>query len=141
MSRDTSAALSTENVKFLTRWYDLFNERLLDELLAMLQPDFIYTSSGAFPDFDAVYRGREGFARFHETQAAAWEYFRVEVGSILDRGDHLIVEVHLHGKGLESGIEVNQTFHHAWHLCDGLAVRLDSRRNQAQALEAAGLSE
>ena len=34
--------------------------------------------------------------------------------AILDRGDRVIVEIHLRGKGVESGIEVNQDFHQAW---------------------------
>ena len=122
-------------------WYEHFNEENIDELLAMLHPDFIYTSSGAFPDFDPTYQGRDGFERFLQNQAAPWEHLQIHVGAILDRGDHVIVEIHLRGKGVESGIEVNQDFHHAWRFSDELAAQLDSRRSHAEALEAAGLSE
>ena len=133
--------MSQENAALLTRWYEHFNEDRVDQLLGMLDPDFVYTSSGAFPDFDQVYRGRAGFARFRETQAAPWARFRVELVEILDRGEVMIVEVHLHGEGEGSGVKVKQSFHHAWRFEDGVMVRLDSRTSREEALEAVGLRE
>jgi ketosteroid isomerase-like protein len=133
--------MSEKNVALIRRWYAHFNADEVDQLLAMLDPDFTYTSSGAFPDFDPVYRGREAFARWREVQVAPWEHFHIEVGEVLDRQDRLIVEVRLRATGAGSGVAVDQTFHHAWHLRNGMAVRLDSRRTREQALKAAGLAD
>jgi ketosteroid isomerase-like protein len=133
--------MSQENIALVRRWYAHFNADEVDQLLAMLHPDFTYTASGAFPDFDPIYRGREAFARWRKLQVAPWKQFHIEVGEVLDRQDYVIVTVHLHATGAGSGVTVDQEFHHAWHLRDGVPIRLDSRRTRKQALEAVGLPE
>jgi ketosteroid isomerase-like protein len=133
--------VSDDNAAMLARWYRHFNDDERSALLAMLAPDFVYTSSGAFPDFDAVYEGRAGFARFLDTQGAPWRDLRAEVIGVFERAGALVVEVKLRGMGGGSGVEVGQTFHHVWRFSGGSAIRLDSRRTRAEALAAADSGE
>jgi ketosteroid isomerase-like protein len=133
--------MSQENVEIVRRWYRHWNDDEVEQLVSMLSPDFVYTPSGVFPDFDAVYRGRDGFVRFRQTQVEAFEYFRIEVREIGDLGDWVMVDLRLVGKGRGSGVDVDLDFHHAWRVRDGLLDRLSPRRTRAEALEAVGLSE
>ncbi len=72
-----------------------------------------------------------------ESRSLAWK--ATMNGDVLDRQDHVIVEVRLQATGAGSGVTVDQKFHHVWHFRGGVPVQLDSRRTHKQALEAVGL--
>jgi ketosteroid isomerase-like protein len=133
--------MSQENVERVRRAYAFWNEDEVDAFLEMSHPELVFTTSGAFPGFDPVYRGREGMARFRDTMLEAWETFRIEATEFAAYGDWVVIAVRFIGKGRTSGVEVDIAFHHAAHFRDGLIDRLISTPRREQALEAAGLSE
>ncbi len=133
--------MSRENVDVIRRAYGLWNSGDWDRFLGLVHPDCVFTTSGAFPGFDPVYRGPEGMARFLDTMLEAWEAFEIVPTEILDRGDYVIAELQFVGTGRISGVEVTVEFHHVCHLRDGLLDRLVSHPDRVEALEAAGLSE
>jgi ketosteroid isomerase-like protein len=132
--------MTRTNVELVRRWYAHFNAGEVDELLGMVDADFVYTTSGAFPDFDPVYEGRDAFARWRKIQVEPWDEFSATVESVDDMGGCVIAKIRLFGRGGSSGAEVNETFHHAWRFRNGLMLQLDSRRTRADALEAAGVT-
>jgi ketosteroid isomerase-like protein len=128
-----------ENVATARLGYELWNRGDMDEFVEYLHPDFTYTTSGVFPGFDPVYRGREGMLRFRDTMLEAWKSFILEPTEIAARGDHVIVAVRFLGTGRESGADVSVDFHHVQHFRDGLVDRLSAHADRAGALQAAGL--
>ena len=133
--------MSEENVELVRRAYELWNHNETDEFLESAHPDLVYTTSGVFPGFDPVYRGREGLAQFRETMLEAWESFHIEPTQLSPHGDWVIAALRFVGRGKASGVEVDIEFHHAVHIRDGLMDRLLSTPDRSKALEAAGLSE
>jgi ketosteroid isomerase-like protein len=133
--------MSRENVELARRTYEAWNVGDRQGWLDTLDPGVELTTSGIWPDFDPVYRGHEGAARFYDQINEAWEYFRVEPQGIVEEGTGLGVAVLFRGKGAGSGVEVELEFHHGLHIRDGLIDHLASRRTLAEALEAAGLRE
>ena len=141
LDREILRWVSREDIEIATRLYALWNSGAEAEIEELVHPELEYTTSGTFPGFDAVYRGREGFAKFRREMLEAWEYLEIEPREIDDRGGWLLVELRFHGKGRGSGAEVDLEFHHAAQIRDGLLYRLVARPNRIGALEAAGLAE
>jgi ketosteroid isomerase-like protein len=123
------------------RAYELWNAEEERRWLETFHPDIQFSPSGAFPGFDPQYHGREGLSRFRKEKLEAWEYFRIEVQAIDDRGDWLGITLRFWGKGKEGGVEVNLDFHHAMHIRDGLIDFLASRESLEEALKTAGFPE
>lgn len=133
--------MSQENVESVRRAYEFWNSGDWEPFLESVHPELVYTTSGAFPGFDPVYRGREGMARFRDTMLEAWETFEIQPRDIVDRGDYVIADLQFVGTGRMSGVRVTVGFHHVCHFRDGLLDRLVSHPDRESALEAAGLSE
>ena len=106
-------------------------------MLSPLHPDCEYTTSGAFPGFDPVYRGREGMARFRRTMLEAWE-------TVLDRAPSRSPSATAttsstlgsSARGSSSGVDVTLEFHHVGRMRDGKVIRLVAGATREQALEA-----
>jgi ketosteroid isomerase-like protein len=106
----------------------------LDGYLAVFHPAVEFRTSGAFPGFDPVYRGRDGMARFQADMKEAWTEFEALPRSVEVAGDAVLVEVWFTAHGRESGIEVEMPFQHVLWFADGLAVRMAAARTRAEAL-------
>lgn len=137
--RQSAGAVSAENLETVRRGYAAWNRGDIDGWLATLDPAVEFTTSGLFPDFDEAYSGHEGLARFHREMLDAWEYFHLDPREMIPRGDGVAVEIHFHGRGARSGVEVELDFGHALRLRDGLVIEVASRETLAEAVEAIGL--
>jgi ketosteroid isomerase-like protein len=91
---------------------------------------------------DETYRGSEGMRKYMTVVYEAFEDYRPEVEDLLDVGDTVVTLAIEHGRGRDSGAEVQAArTAHVWTIRDGKAVRLDLYLDRARALEAVGLSE
>ena len=115
-----------------------WNRDDLDAVLDTLRPREIHTS-GVFPDFDAVYRGRDGFARFWRALHEPWEQLRLDIERIEDGDDCLALEFRFRARGIGSGAQVDLRFCNAITLRDGLQTKIVARRVFEDARKAAGL--
>jgi ketosteroid isomerase-like protein len=71
-----------------------------------------------------------------------WEDFRLDLEELIDFGDHVVVSVtRHHGRGRESGIEMDFQVFYVHRLRDGKLIRMEMFFSREQALEAANLSE
>ena len=129
--------MSQENVEIVRAMYETVDGRLHGRP-ALLAPDVEFHLSGAFPDLDRLYRGREGFRELNDQLNAPWERISLEPDRIIDIGERVLVLSHFQARGRD-GIEVRLPFAHLWTLRDGQVVRLDAFSDQDRALEAAGL--
>jgi ketosteroid isomerase-like protein len=76
----------------------------------------------------------------HPDWPSQWEDFKLELVELIDVDDDRVISVtRHHGRGAESGIEMDFTVAYLHTLRDSKLARLDMFFSRAQALEAAGL--
>jgi ketosteroid isomerase-like protein len=91
------------------------------------------------PDAGA-YRGHAGHAAWLADWGDAWDDFSIEAERWIDAGERIVFVFRLTAKGKGSGVEVKRQDAMVLTVRDGKSVRVDYYNNEAQALEAAGLS-
>ena len=79
---------------------------------------------------------REFFRRW----VGAFEDWAYEVEEVIDARDAVAVQLHQWGRGKGSGATVDLHFWEVWIVRDGRVVRVTHWVDEADALEAAGLS-
>jgi ketosteroid isomerase-like protein len=140
-SRDTTWAMSEENVEVVRRGYERFMATgdFADEVAT---PDFVWDMSNfhGWPE-QQVYEGVDGARAFLREWTDAWEDWVLEVDSLHDAGDKVVALVHQHGRSKAAGMPVEMYFAQVWTLRDGKQSRMDMYSERAEALEAAGLPE
>jgi ketosteroid isomerase-like protein len=137
--RDTDPSMSRENVELVRRMYDAYlsgdAERALGYFHPEVELDFsvrVDTSTG---------RGREDLARIVGSWGAAWDGYTEEIDEILDLGDEVCVVATQHGRGRDSGVELENRFAGLYEVRDGQITRLRMYMDIDDALKAARASE
>jgi ketosteroid isomerase-like protein len=93
-----------------------------------------------FPEF-GVFVGIDGVADYMRSFLEPWEQLTIQARAIRAVGDTVVVTVAQHGKGRASGIEGDNRYFQLFTFRGGKIVRMESVMSEAEALEAAGLSE
>jgi ketosteroid isomerase-like protein len=135
--------MSEENVEIAARWYEVAMSKT--ELLAAMSrtmsfchPDVEWSA----PEVGTTYRGREGVRQRLEEWLESFGDYSFEVQRIIDcGGDEVLVVGTEVGRGAKSGAEVRSTDYELLTFRDGMIVRIREFSDEANALEAAGLSE
>jgi ketosteroid isomerase-like protein len=83
-----------------------------------------------------VYRGHEGIRQWTEDLWGDWESFDVTVGELTERGDWLLYEVGIVGRGRASGADIDAELFHLAAMRDGLIVRIEAFTERAAAVRA-----
>jgi ketosteroid isomerase-like protein len=124
--------MSQENVEVVRRFLLLG----VDEALAYVDPDVVWNPAEEAPTqgHDAV---RASLARWK----GEWDDYELLAEEFEQLGDRVVATVRLRGRGRGSGVEVDARFYEVFALRDGKIVRMDQFTEQAEALEAVGLSE
>ena len=63
-------------------------------------------TSGEFPGFEPVYRGRDGLRAFWDLWRAPWSDFHTDIARIQDVGGRYLALLTIRAVGRESGAEV-----------------------------------
>jgi ketosteroid isomerase-like protein len=71
---------------------------------------------------------------------SAWDDFRAEPTDVMESGPHVVVFTHVTARGKGSGAAVDADTATVWTIEAGKVVRFALHWNQADALDAAGLS-
>jgi uncharacterized protein len=87
------------------------------------------------------FRGHAELRQWAEGFLAAWDFHESEVVEIVDAGDSVVAVLHQVGRGIGSGIEMDETDAHVFTIREGRIVRWQNFNELADALEAAGLSK
>jgi ketosteroid isomerase-like protein len=124
-----------KNSELVLAGYEAWNHDDLDAWLIVLHPDVEFHTSGVFPDFDPVYRGKRRLAEFWRQMHEPWEVFRIDIEQIDEEGDCFALALRFRAKGVDSGVEVDMRFGNAIRLHDGLMVEIVSRRTAEEARE------
>jgi uncharacterized protein len=131
--------MSQENVEGLkavyARWGegDFWTPDIFD-------PDVELVWAPEMPDFGPT-RGLEAVAASMQNLLAAWDDFVFAADEYIPTGDRVLVLVTARGRGKGSSVEVEAHWAHLWTFREGRATRVEGFLDQAEALEAAGLSE
>jgi ketosteroid isomerase-like protein len=132
--------MSQKNVENVRRGIDAWNRADLDEWLAGFTPEAELHTTGRFPD-QAVYRGRTGLERYWAEIHEAAEEVSLSISELRPIGDKVFQAVTASGRGKQSKVPVEQPIWLVTTVRDGLATRVETYVDRAEALEAAGLRE
>jgi ketosteroid isomerase-like protein len=86
--------------------YDAFVEGRLECIPEYFDPQGCYRPSGVFPGMKDRYVGHEEIVEFWHAATEPWESLEIEVGNTDVRGEDVVAQIWLSGRGRESGIEV-----------------------------------
>jgi ketosteroid isomerase-like protein len=124
---------------------EAFNRRDIDAALVYFHPDFEYHPPREFVEvgfFAPCYRGREGFLEFMSGWSDVFGAdLRTEPVELIDLGDRIVWLGELPARAQATGIPFSGKVATVTALKDGKAIRIQLYWDQAQALDAVGLSE
>jgi ketosteroid isomerase-like protein len=83
--------MSEDDLKLAQEGYDAWNRGDLDWLLERLADDISVRPMRTGEEFDELYTGKEGWARFWERWHEVWPGVRIKVHRFEDLGDHGIL--------------------------------------------------
>ena len=148
MPRHTAAAMSKENVEFVSGLYDASATMDQDQLLAALpemipqicHPEIEWVEDPQRAD-GRTYRGHDGVLESFKQWLEGFEEYGFEVERIVDCGDEVLVVAHEEGRGKASGAPVSARNYQVITVTDGKILRYQEFYDEDAALEAAGLRE
>jgi ketosteroid isomerase-like protein len=132
--------MSQENVELHKRGIDALNRHDLDAFLELMDPDV--TASPLIATVEGnTYRGSSGIREWWRDLHSTFSDFRVELSEIRSEGDMTVASLHNRGRGSGSDTPFDQPTWHVVEWRNGKCLSWWNFRNEAEALEAAGLRE
>ncbi len=128
--------MSDRDVEIVRDGFAAFNERGVEGILPIVDPEFEVTTPPELASEPDTYRGHEGIRRYFDSFYEAMEGIRWEARSFREVGERVVVEFTLRARGKSTGLEFGQEAVMAWQLRDGKAIRLELYPTLEQALEA-----
>jgi ketosteroid isomerase-like protein len=130
-----------KNIERHRRLIDPFNSRDVDAFLELCDPQIEFHSTFSAVG-GAVYHGHDGMRRYFEDIEEAWGTdFRVEPEAYFDLGEHTLAFSTLHGRGQQSGAEVELPTAQLCRWRGGLIILLKAYAHKEDALLDLGVSE
>jgi ketosteroid isomerase-like protein len=132
--------MSEENVETVRRFFELVNQRALDDLAAFAPADFELDLSRSRGLNTGVYRAEQAVQTLKDLTEtfADYEFFETE---IIDAGDTVVRVGGMRGRGKGSGVAVEAGGASVWSFRDGSPVSCALFQSRADALEAARLRD
>jgi ketosteroid isomerase-like protein len=131
--------MSQENVALHFRAMAAVNQRDLDALLALMDPNVEAVS--ALVAIEGGYRGHDGMRRWWGNLLAAFPNFTSEVDEVRDFGDVTVAALRNRGHGADTDTPFEQPVWNAVRWRRGRCIWWRTCETRAEALEAAGLCE
>ena len=132
--------MSQENVEIVREVLEAERRRDWQAFRNLYDPDIEWEdASGLWGDWGKR-RGFEDVQDAFMTWFEAFEHASFELEDVVDVGDDVVTFIRISGRGRESGLVVDQRIPTVWTLRDRRVVRVRGYRDEAEALEAAGLS-
>ena len=133
--------MSEENVQLAYRGHETFNRRDLEAFLEQMDPDTEFMPYEIAVQGGTPYRGHEGMRAWWRETLEVIPDFTVDLTEVVDLGETVYVKGHIHGHGAGSGAAFERGLWGLMEFRSGKQVRYRTFANEAEALEAAGLSE
>ena len=129
--------MSRERVERILEGLDAFNRGDFEAVIREFPDDIEWQVLEQLPD-QGPFRGRDGVLRFWKSWRESFSDFRAEIDEIVDAGDHVIVMMHMVGRGRDSGAEVETpTYAQMWTFRGDEVKRVRMLQSKEAALEAA----
>jgi ketosteroid isomerase-like protein len=128
------------NVDIVRSLLDAFNDRDLDAMLAVVDPDAEIEALRAQLEGTA-YLGHDGMRQMLVDFDEDWACLHVDADDFREAGDQVVVLGRLRARGRASGVDLDVPIGFVWELREGKAFRGKTFSEQADALRAAGLDE
>ncbi len=135
--------MSQENLDAVRSLYTAFNKLagggdIASYVTAHFDPDCEYEPI----EEQETIHGQQALVRWNERWFEGWEEFGVDIEELIEAGEGTIVAVFTaHGRGAESGMQINQCFSHVLDLRKNKVQRVREYLDRDEALEAARLRE
>jgi len=130
--------MSHENVEIIREAFAAFERGDVNHIIDLTTDDLV--THRIEPD-NAVYHGKEGFFQATADWTEGFEDWTATAVDYRDAGADVLVQVHQTARGEGSGVPVESHFWFVFGMRERKIARLSFHTRQAQALEAAGLSE
>jgi ketosteroid isomerase-like protein len=132
--------VSQENVDKARDFIAAYNRRDFDAAVENFDPEIDWVLP-ARQRSDSC-RGPDEVIRFFEGLDETFEELRLEPQEFIDAGDRIATRLRHHGRGKESGLEIDEElYHQVATFRDGRIVRMEYFAEWDEALQAAGLRE
>ncbi len=132
--------MSQQNVEVVRRSIDAFNRKDLTAALAPWTSDGELDWSRSNGPLKGVYRGHQGLETFWKEFWSTFEAVVIETHGVTQTGSEVVVPNTAHMRGRD-GIEVIAKSAFVFTVDQGLLTRLRMFQEEADALQAVGLSE
>jgi ketosteroid isomerase-like protein len=109
-------------------------------MLATLDENVEFWTSGVFPGLDPVYRGHAGMRKFWEDFRSPWRSLTIVMDQFHEEGEQIVALYRFEAVGRD-GVAVRRQGANVITFRDDEAVRIDAHGEWKTALEAVGLSE
>jgi ketosteroid isomerase-like protein len=126
--------MSQEHVEVVRRAFAAFNERAVEDLIHLSDPDCEWMPFRAQLE-GMSYRGHEGVRQFVRDMDEDWEAFRIDPVEFHDRGERVVVIGQVNALGRGSGVDVDSVAGFVFELRSGRLAKLISYSDPAAALE------
>jgi len=134
--------MSEENMEIVRNAFAAYERGDMDAMLRLADEDIVITQVSDVPGIPAQQHGHRGVLEAFAVWPEQWEDFRVELLRIAAApAGKGIATVQNRGRGKQSGIEVDMEFSFVFTIRDAKITEWQLFVREADALEAAGLSE
>jgi ketosteroid isomerase-like protein len=132
--------MSLRNLEIVRRIYEAWGRGDFRAGTELYDPDVLLVLRPQFPD-PGTYRGPDEIRRYmREHFLADWEDAAIAGEEFLDAGDSVVIRVSQRATGTGSGAPVEMSYYQVWTFRGTSVVRIESIRERAEALEAAGVT-
>ena len=132
--------MSQEHVEAVRGIYERFGKGDFQASLDLLDPLALFVLPTGFPDA-GTYLGVERIADYTRGFLEPWTRIAIEADDIIDSGESVVAAVCQRGVGGKSGAATEFRYYQVWSFRGRKVIRLESIRERAEALAAAGLQE
>ncbi len=142
MSQENVEIIRKSNEDFIANTSESDREAMLSRISAYWGQEIEWDASELpLPDLAGHVQGKEAMRGWWQAFLEAWETSDFDY-ELVDGGDQVVMLIDQRLRGRSTGIEVAlENYALVNTFSDGLIVRVKLHLNQAEALEAAGLSE
>jgi ketosteroid isomerase-like protein len=133
--------MSQENVEIVRRVFAVFNHGDVGELADLVSPDWVMDWSQSIGPLQGTFAGLAGAASWMDAIKQTFDEFAITATEYIGSGERIVVRARVTGTGRGSGVAVEAGGTTLWEVEEGRVVRMTLYQNDAEALEAAGLSE
>jgi ketosteroid isomerase-like protein len=134
--------MSQENVDIVQAAFAAFIRGDTDAVLQLCAEDIVITQPPELPGVSLRQYGYSGVLEAFAIWPEQWDEYRIEPPRVVaDPGDDVIVAARTHGRGKQSGVEVDMEFAFLFTVREGKITEWQIFVSEDQALEAAGLRE